>query len=216
MRHDEGMDVAQVNAVRELLTGSPWLRRTEEFAAELSRAPHVPGGLLLVGTPTDEPWHLAAHLDQEARDAGAPVLAPVLVRHSVPLDAPAHLSIGLDRLRESRRGEALFVVAPTEPPADLLERVDDARRRGTTILALAMGAPQLAGIAHARLDLPGPRPAGEAEPSEAVAPLLTLDTAEHLVSMAAGTAAGAPHRIGLRDRLGRLLDTISGPRVERW
>jgi hypothetical protein len=212
------MDVAQVAAVRELLTGSPWLRRSEEFAAELMNASHEPGSLLLVGTPAEEPWHLAAHLDQEARDAGAPELVPVLVRHVVPPAAPPHLAIGLERLRETRRGEALFVVAPAEPPADLLERVDDARRRGTTILALAKGAPELAGIAHARLDVPSARPVGEMRPSEAVAPLLTLDTAEHLVSIAAGAAAGmrGHRRVGLRDRLGQLLDTISGPRVDRW
>jgi len=45
---------------------------------------HDVGGLLIVGVPTEEPWHLTAHLDDQARLAREPQLAPVLVRHRVP------------------------------------------------------------------------------------------------------------------------------------
>jgi hypothetical protein len=111
--------------------------------------------------------------------------------------------VSIDRLREARRGEALLVVAPAEPSERLLERVADVRRRGATVLALEQGAPELLGIAHEGLEVPL---------YDSAAAQLTFDTAQHLVSMSAGTVPG---RIGLRERLARLLDVISGPQVER-
>jgi len=192
------MDADQVAALRILLGPSQWLEQTKAFARALrGREPRDPGELLLVGTPDEEPWHLAAHLDQESRLAGIPGLAPTLVRWSPPPDAPDHLRVGLTRLEAARRGETLCVVSPEAAPAPLLERVHDARRSGATILALDAGDPELDEMAHEYLAVaPGLAP-------------VSFDAAQHLVSAAAGEAAAA--RTGLRTRLARLLDAVSGP-----
>jgi hypothetical protein len=194
---DGTVDADQVTRLRTLLESSPWLERTRAFARALrGSAPRTPGGLLIVGTPGDEPWHLAAHLDQESSLAGIPGLAPTLVRWAPPPGAPPHLRVGLSRLEQARRGETLFVVAPGAAPQPLLERVDDARRVGATILALDQGDPDLDSIAHEYLNVePGLAP-------------VSFDAAQHLVSAAAGEPS--PARSGLRTRLARLLDAVSG------
>ncbi|MBB4930777.1 hypothetical protein F4561_001597 [Lipingzhangella halophila] len=193
------MEARHVLALRQILASTSWLQRVEDLARSL-RHTRSPGGLMLVGTPDDEPWHLAAHLSDESRYAGLPQLAPNLVRWSPPPGAPPHLSIDLDRLAEARRGDTLFVVNPAEEaPAPLLERVDDARRTGTTILALDRGDRDLASLAHDAISLP----AGDAP--------LTFDGLQHLVSSAAGQQEDS-RRPRLRDRVSRFLDVVSGPR----
>jgi hypothetical protein len=162
------------------------------------------GGLLLVGTPRYEPWHLAAHLVDEAAWSGTPELAPTLVRHAAHPSGPAHLSVGLGRLEAARRGETLLVVAPEEP-APLLERVHEARRAGATVLALGSGGGELGSMAHETLAVP--------EGSE-----LDLDTVQHLVSAAAGeNALPSPRGRGrFRDRLSRLTEHLTAPPPPRW
>ncbi len=190
------MNAEQVAALRALLGPTGWLDRAAVFARALRGSARAPGGLLLVGTPGDEPWHLAAHLDEESRFAGLPELAPTLVRWDPPAGAPRHLSVGLARLAEAKRGESLLVVSPRAAPDPLLERVSDARRSGATILALDRGDRQLEDIAHEALIV------------EQTAPL-SFDAAQHLVSAAAGERTEAAR--GLRARLARFLDTVSGP-----
>ena len=194
----ETMDAHEVALLRELLVTTDWPERTDEFARRLRGSTRDPGGLMLLGSADSEPWHLAAHLDDESRYADLPALAPTLVRWSPPPGAPAHLRVGLDRLREARRGQTLLVVTPETAPVPLLERVDDARRTGATILAMDRGDRELRGLAHDELSVPG-------EES-----LLSFDGAQHLVSSAAGQP-GEPARRGLRDRLARFLDLVSGP-----
>lgn len=199
-------------ALRALLAPSGWLERTRAFARALRSSARTPGGLLLVGTPGEEPWHLAAHLDEESRFAGLPELTPTLVRWAPPADAPPHLRVGLQRLEAARRGEALFVVSPEAAPVPLLERVSDARRAGAVILALDQGDRELEGLAHEALTV-----------REAADPV-TFDAAQHLVSAAAGEQRpgpgwpgppGQPAGLrGLRGKLARLLDTVSGPPPE--
>jgi hypothetical protein len=162
------------------------------------------GGLLLVGTPRYEPWHLAAHLVDEAAWSGTPELAPTLVRqHARPSD-PAHLAVGPGRIAAARRGETLLVVAPEEP-ASLLERVHDARRAGVTVLALGgAGTGELAAMAHETLAVP--------QGAE-----LDLDSVQHLVSAAAGENAGPSlSRRGFRDRLSRLTEALTAPPPPPW
>src|SRR5580700_8804678 len=193
------VDADQVATLRALLAGSPWLEQARAFGRALRRSPRSAGGLLVVGTPTYEPWHVTAHLDDEARLAGIPELAPTLVRWAPPPGAPAHLAVGLARLEAAQRGETLFVVTEDRAPVPLLERVSDARKTGATILALDTGDgdPELDAIAHEALAVPAS---------------LSFDAGQHLVSAAAGERDGAgPRRRGLRDRLARLLDTVSGP-----
>jgi hypothetical protein len=202
------MDADEVAALSALLGPSGWMEQTQEFARALRVSARTPGGLLLVGTPDDEPWHLTAHLDDESRLAGLPELAPTLVRWSPPPDAPAHLRVGLARLEAARRGETLLVVSAEAAPAPLLERIDDARRIGATILALDQGDPELDRLAHESLTV-----------STGTAPV-SFDAAQHLVSSAAGGRSGLGEGRGpgggrggdrgLRQRLARLLDTLSG------
>ncbi|MGH6654457.1 MAG: hypothetical protein ACRDVE_04545, partial [Actinocrinis sp.] len=201
----DGMDRVQAAALRDLLaaTGGQcgWVEETDEFGSALRRAPRHAGGLLLAGPRDEEPWHLAAHLTDESQWADLPELAPVLLRHDPPPDAPAHLAAGLQRLASTGRGEALLVVAQHDPADALLERIGDARRRGARILTLDQGAPELRGLAHEMLTVPDE------------SALLSFDSAQHLVSLAAATSSAAH---GLRARLGRWIESVSGPRVERW
>jgi hypothetical protein len=235
--HHRYVDANQVATLRALLAPTGWLDRTRAFARGLRKATRTPGGLLLVGPPAEEPWHLTAHLDEESRLSGIGELMPTLVRWQVPAGAPAHLRVGLERLEAARRGETVFVVTPSTAPVPLLERVSDARRLGATIFALDRGDPELDALAHEALTIaPGPGVPG----------MMSFGVAQHLVSAACGelgrdgrTADGefgvashaAPEspdgRIsqpgmpgyqryrpgvrGLRDRVAHLLDVVSGP-----
>ncbi|MDT0391720.1 hypothetical protein [Streptomyces sp. DSM 41921] len=200
------MDAVRVALLREVLAGTEWLGATRRFAGALrgSVVSHG-GGLLLVGTPAYEPWHLAAHLVDEAAWSGTPELAPTLVRHDARPSDPAHLAVGLGRLEAARRGETLLVVSPEGPAAPLLERVSDARRAGATVLALGPDRGELPAVAHEALAVP----AG----SE-----LDLDTVQHLVSAAAGeNAVPAPRgRRRFRDRVSRLAEHLTAPPPARW
>lgn len=193
------MDLNKARELRELLEGTSWLERTDEFGRALRVSTKSSGGLLLFGPPEDEPWHLTAHLDDEARYANLPELTPTLVRWNPPPGAPPHLSIGLERLRAAARGESLLVVAPSTP-VPLLERLDDVRRKGARIFALGNGESELASIAHEMLTVD----------SDAL-PVVSFDSAQHLVSIAATSPHEMSRRSGLRARLGRLLDRIVGP-----
>lgn len=200
------MDAVRVALLREVLAGTEWLGATRRFAGALrGSVVSYGGGLLLVGTAEYEPWHLAAHLVDEAAWSGTPELSPTLVRHRARPSDPAHLAVGLGRVSAARRGETLLVVAPSAPGAALLERVHDARRAGATVLALDTGDRELDALAHEALAAP-------AEPD------VDLDTVQHLVSAAVGESAlPAPRgRRGLRDRLSRLADLVTSPPPTRW
>lgn len=198
------MNIEQVTALRALLAPSGWLDRTDLFARALRRSARTPHGLLIVGTADDEPWHMTAHIADEARLAGATELEPTLVRWAPPADAPAHLSVGIERLRAAARGETLLVVSGQLAPEELLERVHHVRRSGATVFALDRGDPDLDGLAHEALAVP------------ATDAPVSFEAAQHLVSAAVGEPLPTAHqrvstqRAGLRDRLARLLDTVSG------
>ncbi|MFD5638242.1 hypothetical protein ACFWJM_29400 [Streptomyces sp. NPDC127077] len=200
------MDAVRVALLREVLAGTEWLGATRRFGRTLrgSVVSHG-GGLLLVGSEAYEPWHLAAHLVDEAAWSGTPELSPTLVRHGARESDPAHLAVGLGRIAAARRGETLLVVTPEAPGDALLERVHDARRAGATVLALSQGEGELPALAHESLAVPPD-------------PELDLDTVQHLVSAAAGeNALPSPRgRHRFRDRLSRLADQLTAPPTYRW
>ena len=67
------MDAVRVALLREVLAGTEWPTAARRFAGALrSSVTARRGGLLLVGTETYEPWHLAAHLVDEAAWSGQP------------------------------------------------------------------------------------------------------------------------------------------------
>jgi hypothetical protein len=197
----------QVATLRALLAPTGWLDRTSAFARALRRSARTPNGLLILGPPQDEPWHITAHLADESRFAGLPELAPTLVRWSPERGAPPHLSVGLDRLVAATPAETLLVVSGGLAPAALLERVHDVRRSGATVFALDQDDPDLDQLAHESLQV-----------SPATAPI-SFDAAQHLVSSAVALEAGPGRpsvaRLPLADRsmrarLARLLDAVSG------
>ncbi len=191
------MNADQVAALRALFEGTPFDGEVVDFATALGTAPQPAGGLLVVGTPADEPWHFTAHLADEARFSGRPELEPTLVRWQVPGAAPPHLAVGVARLDVVRRQETLVVVAPDRAPERLLDRLLRARRGGALVLAIdAAGDGDLCTLAHEALMLP--RGAAGAY----------LDVVQHVVSQSAPYAGRA--RPSVRARLGRVLDRLQG------
>jgi hypothetical protein len=203
------VDSERVRLLRDLLGTSGWVERTRDFATTLRRSTPA-GGLLLVGTPDDEPWHLAAHLDDESRLSGVPELAPTLIRWAPPPQAPPHLAVTMARLEAARRNETVFVVAPATPPEQLLERVADARRTGATILSIDDGDDDLGSLAHDRLVVPTTD--ASLVVARSMPTTVDIDTLQHLVSVAAGENTT---RAGMRDKFARFLDRVSGPAPRR-
>lgn len=192
--------------LREALARTGWVERTRDFAGSLRRVSD-PGRLLLVGTPDEEPWHLAAHLDDEARISGLPQLSPTLVRWSAPPQAPPHLAVTMQRLEAASRNETVFVVAPDAAPESLLERVADARRIGATILSIDDGDDELGSLVHDRLVVSSSSNERLVVASD-MPMTVDIDTVQHLVSVAAGENMT---RSSMRDRIARMLERVSGP-----
>jgi hypothetical protein len=226
------VDLTKASLFREMLTGTELGSRTTEFAHSLRRFTTRIGGLMLFGPVEDEPWHLTAHLDDELHRAGIDDIRPALVRWSPPPDAPPHLSIGLDRLSEAGRGESLLVVVEETPAEVLLERIDDVRRRGTTIFSIDNGSKDLASLSHESLvpDLLVPASFGAGwvrhqvgqdhdEPDEGGAvpeetltalreALAGFEVTQHLVSLA--VADDEASQAGWRRRLRTFIERLGG------
>ncbi len=196
------MNPDQVALYRAIFEGTRLDDDVMDFSAALGAAPQEPGGLLLVGTPEDEPWHFAAHLTDEAEWAERPEMSPLLVRWSVPDGAPPHLAIGMERLEDVRKRETLLVVAPTATPERLLDRLDDARRTGALVMAIESGDTDLRGIANESLTVP----------QQDGTPF--LDVVQHVVSQTAPTLRSRRQR-SMRTRLGILLDRLQGSAEQR-
>lgn len=174
------MDLGRLAALAAELRRYTWWDDARRLGDSVRASSVRTDDLLVVGTPDEEPWHLVAHLADAARFGSATRPTPTLVRWRVPVHAPAHLSVGIDRLADVRRS-TLLVVAPDSAPAGLLQRVSDARSRGATVLSLGAddggaGAAELAGLAHDAVLLPGP---------DAV----ELDLAGHVVGASVGEIA---------------------------
>ena len=215
------MDLTRASLLREMLTGTELGSRTTQFGYALRRFTTRRSGLMLFGPVDDEPWHLTAHLDDELHRAGINDLRPSLVRWAPPPDAPPHLAIGLDRLRDAGRGESLLVVAEETPADTLLERISDVRRRGTTIFSIGNGDKELTSLSHETLvpELLIPDGFGWTSrriPDEPQAALTEVEpqaaegfeTAQHLVSLAAADEEAG--HAGWRRRLRNAIEKLSG------
>lgn len=218
------VDLTRASLLREMLTGTELGSRTTEFGYSLRRFTTRRSGLMLFGPVDDEPWHLTAHLDDELHRAGVEDMRPSLVRWAPPPDAPPHLAIGLDRLRDSGRGESLLVVAEDNPAPTLLERISDVRRRGTTIFSIGNGDSELTSLSHEALvpELLVPDGFGwtsrqveydHDEPQSALTEVETRTTegfemTQHLVSLAAADEEAG--RAGWRRRLRTAIERLSG------
>lgn len=195
------MNINSAWRLRDVIANPDWLNRVQAFASTLRTRAHQPGSLLLVGTPSDEPWHLAAHLDDAARWAGLPQLAPTLIRHRVPVGAAAHLSHDLSRLHHATRSETVLVVTPTAPPAELLNRLADARHAGATILSIDADPTALQGVAHEALTVSEDlRSRANGTWAQATSSS-TFEAAQHLVALA---AAGSSNDTSKGNRVRRL------------
>jgi hypothetical protein len=191
------MDGELVWRMRNALRQSGWWSRAQTLGDAVRRT-ETPGGLLVVGTPEFEPWHLAAHLDDEVRLSGQHQLRPTLVRFAPPIGAPPHLAVGLRRLERATAGETVLIIAPEAAPDRLLERVERARRVGATVLSVDAGDPALDDVVHERMSV---------TPSELLAPQgqeFSFELAQHLVSAAAGAHTPNARYRGLRAALARV------------
>src|SRR5262249_19902470 len=114
------------------------------------------------------------------------------------------LAVTVQRLEVATRGETVLVVTDQAAPEGLLQRAWDARKAGATILSLDGGDDELHGVAHEALSV-----------VETDLVQVSFDSVQHLVSAAVGEVPTPGGRRGFRDRLGRMLDTMSGPRTDR-
>jgi hypothetical protein len=191
------MDGELVWRMRTALRQSGWWSSAQSIGDAVRRTQH-PGGLLVVGTPEHEPWHLTAHLDDEARFTGQQQLRATLVRFAPPIGAAPHLAVGLRRLETATAGETVLIVAPDIAPARLLERVARAKRVGATVLSVDGGDPALDEVVHERMSV---------TPTELLAPQgaeFSFDLAQHLVSTAAGARTPNGRYGALRAALSRV------------
>ncbi len=105
------MNTAQVDALRALLASTGWLDRTRRFAVALRRRSRTPQGLLVVGTPADEPWHMTAHIADESELAGVPGADADARQVGAAARGAAASAVGLERLERAGRSETLLVVS---------------------------------------------------------------------------------------------------------
>ena len=102
------------------------------------------------------------------------------------------------------------MVSEESAPEQLLERAWDARKLGATVLSLDAGDDELHEVAHESLVVPSRhRPSSSAPELEVV----SFDSVQHLVSVAAGEAAQSPPSRSVRERMAKLLEHITGPRI---
>jgi hypothetical protein len=183
------MDVRDRSAWTRFRAGGGWTQRVWELGQVLRPVSVSTGQLFVVGTPTHDAWHAAAHLDDAAAFCGLPQLRPALLRWQPPACAPQHLRLSVDELRRSGRGRAVLVVAPDALGEHELERLADARRSGATLLAVttaAQGGPL------------GGELAGIADQCAAVAGCEDMSFASHLVTVSAGTVVPDRRRFARR------------------
>ena len=165
-----------------LRTTAGWLSKAWDLGQALRPQTRSSHQLFVIGTPTYDPWHVAAHLDDEAKFAGLPALKPTLLRWNPPLGAPAHLAHSFAELRDASGAPTVLVVAPDAMQEDELERLADARRQGASLFAVCAQDGDLTALAHEAVTLPGEWDSGAQLNSP-------FEVATHLLAVSAGTSA---------------------------
>lgn len=141
------METAQ-RSVRRLIRSLGDLgREARSFGWALGSRSAGPGKLLIVGTPTYEPWHFTAHLTDEARRSNRPDLSPTLARWQIATGAPAHLSVSVDEVARASRDCTVLVIPDCVDPG-LLERISDAHKRGARVMAIEREGSLLDSYSH--------------------------------------------------------------------
>ena len=141
------METGHRNARRLIRSLGNLGREAKVFGYALGSGNRYSGTLMIVGTPTYEPWHFTAHLADEARRQDRRDLSPTLVRWQVPLGAPAHLAVSVDEVAHASRDTTVLVIPDGVHPG-LLERISDARRRGARVMTIERTDSSLATYSH--------------------------------------------------------------------
>jgi hypothetical protein len=153
------MDVSESLRSRWTRILGPLSKETRLFAHALGDRPECSSGLLVVGVPEFEPWHFTAHMGEGAARYGRKDLVPTLLRWQVPEGAPPHLAVSVDTLMRATSKQTVLVISPCGDDApELLERVADAKRRGSRIMTLHRGNADLDGLSHEALSVDASRP----------------------------------------------------------
>lgn len=137
------------------------------------------GRLFIVGTDTFDPWHITAHLDDEARFTRRPGLQPTLLRRDPPSSAPVHLRRTLSELSAAGRHSTVLLVAPDEVHEDVLQRLADARGAGSTLLAVGPENSDVTSIVHAAAWTPDTADATAGDAFELAGHLVTISAGDH-------------------------------------
>jgi hypothetical protein len=128
------------------------------YARSLGARQERSGQLVIVGVPDFEPWHFTAHLSEQAARSCRDDLMPTLLRWEIPAGAPPHLARSVDELRSATSGQTVLAIEPVSQAPELLERIDDARRRGARILSLHRDDADLMDLSHETLAVDRSRP----------------------------------------------------------
>ena len=152
------MDVSEAVRGRWARILGPLAKDSRLFARALGD-PGSSSELLVVGVPEFEPWHFVAHMGEQATHYGRTDLVPTLLRWTVPPDAPPHLSVSVDSMLRASSSQTVLVINPSgDEDPELLERVADARRRGSRIMTLHRGGNELVELSHETLSVDVSRP----------------------------------------------------------
>jgi hypothetical protein len=153
------MEMSKSGMGRWVRTLGPLGKDARLFAGALGSRRGLSTELLVVGVPEFEPWHFVAHMGEQAFRYRRPDLMPTLLRWEVPLGAPSHLSVSVDAMRRASSGQTVLVINPSCDGSDeLLERVADAKRRGSRIMTLHRGDNELLELSHETLSIESSRP----------------------------------------------------------
>jgi hypothetical protein len=173
------MDVSEAVRGRWARILGPLAKDSRLFARALGDRSGSSSELLVVGSPEFEPWHFVAHMSEQASHYGRTDLVPTLLRWTVPPGAPPHLSVSVDSMLRASPSQTVLVINPSgDEDPELLERVADAKGRGSRIMTLHRGGDELVQLSHETLSVDVSRPERDFDLTQHVVTDLTPRTPE--------------------------------------